>query len=546
MEKIQEIGTAEKAWIEYAQAIDRNNDNIIKEIDLYGKLVAEYQFTSESTNQVYPYSLDIGDVIVLKFSTDSQDLLIAETRDSNNEVIEEFCNSTSKQQTVVFTLTKTAHRINVWSKNKTQQFTLMLLKKDSIANQLNQEIQRSTQSYESVEDTILQMNRDLYGKTSIIEGVSTWSPGYIQTNITTPVNSDPTALTGYYCLELPCVSGDAFHVSITGGSNGRGWNFLDKNRIVLSQASAGGVIDADIVAPEGTASVLFNTTNVNSILKEINYPVWDKSKLLSGKKIAYIGDSSIDVGNKEWVKWCSEMLGAEYQVFANGGYTYANQFADEDKNTYYNCVKLLVDNLISYSSLNAWIPDVIVLQCGGNDIYRITDDPSNLGSLESAFSDFNYKSLSQDITYYGGLRYNLQTLLDAFPHTTIIVGTVFQRRANDASVVSIPIREVCAYLSLPIIDGNKYSGISFKQELISPVYSDNPDGSNTGSRDYPQYNWIEPTNDVVLVENKTENAVKKYGKYTYDGIHKTLKGDAHIAGFMASQIVKYVGYLYSE
>ena len=27
-EKIQEIGTTEKAWIEYAQAIDRNNENI--------------------------------------------------------------------------------------------------------------------------------------------------------------------------------------------------------------------------------------------------------------------------------------------------------------------------------------------------------------------------------------------------------------------------------------------------------------------------------------------------------------------------------------
>ena len=28
LEKIQEIGTTEKAWIEYAQAIDRNNENI--------------------------------------------------------------------------------------------------------------------------------------------------------------------------------------------------------------------------------------------------------------------------------------------------------------------------------------------------------------------------------------------------------------------------------------------------------------------------------------------------------------------------------------
>lgn len=430
-----------------------------------------------------------------------------------------------------------------------------------ISNESNKIIATSSLSleftlyyYYSLYNKTLNDNKAVLEKYKEIEGLllgnkttiysSDWESGYYKTNIETAISSTPTEYERYRCYEIECKENDTFYVSIKNGSNARGWNFLRADRTVITQAEGSyDTISLTITAPKDTKYLLLNTNDNTgaSFVITGNDAIWEREnrQILKNKKIAYIGDSAIDVGNREWPKWCSELLGADYQIFCHGGYTYANQFSDDSKTTYTNCLKVLVDNLINYSTSDSWTPDLIILQIGGNDLWL----EDKLGTLDDAFSDFNYKTLAKDDTTYGGIRYNIQRLSEHFSNATIIAGTVFQRRGNDASYISEPIREVCYKLGIPVIDGNKYSGFSQFEELSKTyVYSDNPDGSNNGSRGYPQYNWVEQDGSVVSKESKTENAVKVYGKYTYDGTHKTIKGEKHIAIFMASQISSYFGY----
>ena len=465
-----------------------------------------------------------GDMFIIKGTSGVGGRLYAKIK--NNIVVE--TSDEGAQGTGVYIVTKddSFDTIVFNMENATEHFVLK-------TNKLN------------IPDEITFLKNNLFGFEEEYIG-SLWNDGFIITNISTPVGSVPiTDGTGvnYSTIELPCNEGDKFQISVRNGANARGWNFLRQDRTVITQAEASYTrLETTIIAPKDTYTLLLNTLDKtdNSYVKKVVIPIWKKENKrdLSSLKIAYLGDSAIDVGNKEWVKWCSELLGAEYKVFAVGGNTWANQFTDESKTTYKSCIKLQVDNLIRYSQENSWIPDIIVIQGGGNDLWL--DD--KLGSLEAAFSDFNYNTLAKDDTTYGGIRYNIQRLNTLFPNAQVIVGTVFQRRGNDASKIAIPIREVCAKLGVALIDGNKYSGINAYEELTNPVYSDNPNATNTGTREYPQYNWVEPDGIVVSVDSKTESAVKKYGKYTYDGIHKTLVGERHIAVFMASQISAYVGF----
>ena len=399
-----------------------------------------------------------------------------------------------------------------------------------------------TELKEYINENFRSIKNDLYGENAEYKG-STWNSGFIPTNSGGVISKKPTTDEGWRCIEIPCKEGDIFELFVHNGQNARGWNFLNSERIVISQAEASySTLRATIIAPANSRSLLLNThdTTDNSFVSYKITPIWEREnkRILSDLKIAYLGDSAIDVGNREWPKWCSELLGAECQIFATGGYTYANQFTDGDKTTYKTCLKLLVDRLVSYSTENNWIPNIVVLQIGGNDLW-LND---KLGTLEDAFKNFNYEVLAKDDTTYGGIRYNIQRLNTLFPNAQVIVGTVFQRRGDDASKIAIPIREVCAKLGVPVIDGNKYSGINTYEELTNPVYSDNPDETNTGTREYPQYNWVESDGTVVSVDSKTESAVKKYGRYLYDGTHKTLKAEKHIAIFMASQISSYYGF----
>lgn len=299
------------------------------------------------------------------------------------------------------------------------------------------------------------------------------------------------------------------------------------NRIVLE-------LVGDTYDENFTPSTFEGYDNVKKVIKESSLPdnLLDKSYYpLRGKTIAFIGDSAIQTGNCEMTERCAKLLGVkEYYNYAMGGYTWKNKFKDGEYDT---CCKLLIDRLINGGKK----PDIIIFQIGGNDLGYL----SELGSIESAFSQYNYKTLAEDTSIYGGIRYNLQRTIETFPNSNIIVGTVFQRRGSDASKIATPIREVCARLGIPIIEGNLYSGISRYTELDSPVYSDNPDGGNRGSRDYPQYMWVESDGTISSNDSKSDNAVKVYGKYTYDGTHRTLEGDYHIAEWMASQIASVYG-----
>lgn len=469
-----------------------------------------------------------GDTFIISSTSGSTGRIYAKVK--NNIVIEISNEGTGGTGTYIVTKDDSFDTI-VFNADYSKPFYLFKVDNVSIEDLQN-----------SINENLAHIRNDLYGNNIEYKG-SSWNVGFIVTNTGAPITTNPAIDEDYRYLEIPCKEGDIFDISVNNGGNARGWNFLDSERNVITQAAGSySRLTMTITAPANSNSLLLNTrdTTDNSFVIYKISPIWERKnkRVLSGIKIAYLGDSAIDVGNREWPKWCSELLGAECQIFATGGYTYANQFTDESKTTYKTCLKLLVDSLIEFSTENNWIPDIIVPQIGGNDLWLV----DKLGTLEAAFADFNYKTLEKDDTTYGGIRYNLQRLSEVFPNAHIIVGTVFQRRGNDASKIAVPIREVCAKLGVSVIDGNKYSGINAWEELTNPLYSDNPDSSNVGTREYPQYNWVEADGSVVSVDVKTESAVKKYGKYTYDGTHKTIKAEKHIAIFMASQIASYCGF----
>lgn len=257
---------------------------------------------------------------------------------------------------------------------------------------------------------------------------------------------------------------------------------------------------------------------------------------LPGIKWAILGDSAVTLPSR-WVEKVADKLRiADYRNFGIGGYTWATRY-DESSNLK-TCILIQINNLLA-AKASGWIPDMILIQAGGNDIWLSEE---KLGSLETVFTNsgratsYNWKNIDNTTTY-GGLRYNLQLLIEEFPNTKIIVGTPFQRRGNDALKIANPIKEVCRLLNLTVIDGNKESGISMWLEC-SPehLYCD----SETPSRYYPQYNWVEPDGTISRVEEKKMNTIKKYGKYTYDGTHQNEDGENLITNYMMPILKMYM------
>lgn len=294
--------------------------------------------------------------------------------------------------------------------------------------------------------------------------------------------------------------------------------------------------EIEVVAPYPYMAVCYNASAGMPVVscpvhveKKVAY-MSDLSQPMKGKNIAFLGDSAIAVnGTNSWANLLCDKVGANAYKFAVGGSTYLNQFQDGE---YVSCIKLQVDKLINSTIELGWKPDIIIVQAGGNDTYHY----DKMGSLQNAFINYNWKALATDETIYGGIRYNLQRLREEFPDSLLIVGTVFQNNESTRQQMAEAIREVCANLAIPIIDSNKYSGITRSMECVWPTYKD----GDSASIDNPIYNWVEPDGTIVSVDQKSNEAVKQYGLYTYDGTHKNLKGEARVAQFYEAQLKQFV------
>ena len=267
----------------------------------------------------------------------------------------------------------------------------------------------------------------------------------------------------------------------------------------------------------------------------------------SAKNIIIFGDSSTagsEVGGTNWFnRMCQELGFANYQNFAVGGQTILNRDGVDA-----NYLKRYILSAIEWVN-STWggKVDVIMLQIGGNDRGYMAQK----GSMEDAFSSYNYLDYASDKTIYGSLRYCLELLRRTYPNALIVMGTVFGRISNDydggvASINEI-ITDCCNAMKIQMIDGAKYMGFSPYTEITSPYYNDaNPgikDDRTNLSRDNQAYNYIEvATGAIVPYEIATlggevkDGYAKRFGLYTYDGVHQTQMGENKVKEFMKNEL----------
>src|SRR5690606_34377702 len=256
----------------------------------------------------------------------------------------------------------------------------------------------------------------------------------------------------------------------------------------------------------------------------------DSGYQTKGKTIVMFGDSQ--VASTSWPEQLMSDLdfNANSIKVASGGYTYTTRY---NNGNLYRCLRLLIENFeTNYPTL---IPDGNFIRMVGND-YWVSDSGENvLGSLEEAFSVPNIYDLD-DTKIYNAIRRNLEYLKRKRPNAIMIVGNSYQQRMANRRITANAVLEVCQRLSIQCFDSNKESGISEYLEASTPTYTDNPDSSSP-TKEYPYYNWVEPNGGVVTVGNKTENAIKRYGLYTYDGVHFNERGEAKILSYMKTVIL---------
>lgn len=311
--------------------------------------------------------------------------------------------------------------------------------------------------------------------------------------------------------------------------------YITIDTIPANNASAERAIS---ISESGNYDLRFGSSNSNDNITITSKIVYKSIKYnsLYGKNIAFIGDSAIDVNGVDgWAFVMCKLLGANCRKYALGGYTYLIQ---KDNGNFNYCFAKQLDTMDNEHTSNNYNPDVIVILGGGNDYSML----GRLGTLADAFpstpfnADKNWKRLSDSTTIYEGIRYTIQRAKETYPNSLIVVGTILQCGGSARLEMANAIKEVCDKLSVICIDTNSISGISAYSEPFTPSYKDS---DAVASEDNKVYNWVEPNGDVVSVENKSENAVKKYGLFTYDGTHKTKSADVKFANLFARQLLTY-------
>ena len=374
--------------------------------------------------------------------------------------------------------------------------------------------------------------------------------GYLKTSVGVAPSLTVHAVRRHIILDVQ--KGDIFSYDATGGSAGRAIAYVKDG--IVTYASDSGAIKAEVVADGTYDQIIFNydSSLPYTIVKfgdTVELPKNEYEKPLKGKNVVIFGDSSTAGSASSGTNWFNRMcedLGAEnYRNYASGGQTILNQ---EGVTT--NYLKASIETAISnINSQWGGKVDVIMLQIGGNDI----DHMSQKGTLEEAFSSYNYLDKKDDKTIYGSLRYCLEHLRRTFPNALITMGTVFGRLGTDIYGGTKEINEIitncCDVLKIQVIDGGRHMGFSYL-ELGFPYYNDANKGVANDrtalTRDNPAYNYLDANGNIVTYEEATNDGTlksgytKRYGLYTYDGKHQSQQGEDKVKKFMQLQIASLV------
>lgn len=260
------------------------------------------------------------------------------------------------------------------------------------------------------------------------------------------------------------------------------------------------------LTPEQLASLNVDLTPITDELREINlYPVKGKRLLVLGDSLSDANSGTMDnpsVG-QGWPKYAVEKLklSDESRVIANGGATIRDKgettlhtdkaTLSASQNTLSNQVYMLLEHYKrNKGTANEFVPDVVIIMAGGNDIstsYPISNWPGLLGDWDAVMynyvledADYNLLDLSNadDLTrynrlrtfrgtLYGAYRWIIETILTNFPDTLVYAMPSTHHaggRGKNLFVFREHVKKVAAWYGLPVIDVMGESGMSFFTE----------------------------------------------------------------------------------
>lgn len=259
---------------------------------------------------------------------------------------------------------------------------------------------------------------------------------------------------------------------------------------------------------------------------------------VEGKRFIALGDSSTEAGGNveqtvkgSWVQGVCDLLKLDVSSrnIARGGATWRDRYdtaclGDESKD---NTLSNQVYSLVKYHKENptGFIPDLIFIQCGGNDLpatYPYTGWNDFLGNWDTDVYDFKLSGGDYDVidvatsaglarynalrlfrqTLFGACRWAVETLLHWFPNATIFIGSPLQRgneKNKNLFTFSDALKRISAYYGLPFVNCTGGAGISYFTETRA--------GAGWGE------NW-----------------------YTYDQTHKNASGNYLVSRYIAAEV----------
>jgi lysophospholipase L1-like esterase len=304
---------------------------------------------------------------------------------------------------------------------------------------------------EGLEESVSEITDDLYN-----EPLTGWvtGTGYINTGIsdlTQPVDLEHTySGLDYRYLILTCAPGDTFILNVQGGGYPRAYAFLDSSNLILERADASvGLMNHVLTAPTGTAKLVLNdSSGLTSYYgeKSITYRVGELEALgavpgkLTGKVMVNFGDSVF--GRGQGATGISGRLayktGATVHNLGMSGTSF--------------CTRTGVPG---FDPFNLWrMADAITTDTWTDQdaaISQYQDRPGQAAAVISFlktfdFSTVDYATIALGTNDWGGnypldnaedkydkgtvcgaLRYSLETLLTAYPHTIFVILSTIPR-----------------------------------------------------------------------------------------------------------------------
>ena len=139
---------------------------------------------------------------------------------------------------------------------------------------------------------------------SNIEKEYLFKSGYIITNTNSEINIDtPVSSSEYQHVVVPCQEGDIFTINVIGGSNPRGWAFLDSSKVKILMNQGTSVEWETITAPTDAAYLVVND-KMSKNASCVKGSTWEQDSLfpkLNNLQLAFYPRNGYINNSMKWV-----------------------------------------------------------------------------------------------------------------------------------------------------------------------------------------------------------------------------------------------------